>query len=356
MATLIVAIALGLLAALMLSVASAAPSAPARRFEFNKEASNSTPYVGDILTFTLNISPTAQLTQLTWIRVTDPNPAPAYLNILTDTIMGGAEVYSPTFNGVIREFTLTVGTLPQQISFQVEVTGIPTTALTSWYPVANIATITDASGVGSLPTAMAEAGIRIMPRRVMLPLVLRNYAPFTNGSFEAGLAGWQKAESPLPVSVVSSIQGQPSDPTKPVGDNAILLGNTSYGCANVPIGHAAVEQTFTVPEDATALTFKYIIWSQDASTSEKYDRFEVYINNTVVFSDGNKINTGLACDKWQRVPGPDNPRDVASGWATATIDLGPYRDQNITLSFRNYSRYDNYYNTYTYVDDVRVEQ
>jgi len=162
------------LAALMLSVAGAAPLAPAQRFTFTKEASNPAPCVGETLTFTLSISPTAQLTQTTWVRITDPNPAPSYLNILTDTIMGGTEVYSPTFDGVIREFTLTVGTLPQQISFQVKVTDIPTTALASGYPVTNTATITDASGVGSLPAAMAEAGIRIMPLRIFFPLIYKN--------------------------------------------------------------------------------------------------------------------------------------------------------------------------------------
>jgi len=213
-------------------------------------------------------------------------------------------------------------------------------------------------GIGNYGDYATARTLRIGYFYVYLPLTLRNHAPFNNGSFEAGLAGWQEAESPLTVSVVSSIQERPSGSTSPAdGDKALLLGNTSYQCTSVPIGHAAVEQTFSVPQDASNLTFKYIIWSQDASTSEIYDRFEVYINNSLVFSDGNQVNTGLACDKWQRVPGPENLRDgAASGWATATIDLGPYRGQSITLSFRNYSRYDNYYNTYTYVDDVRVEQ
>jgi hypothetical protein len=58
---------------------------------------------------------------------------------------------------------------------------------------------------------------------------------------------------------------------------------------------------------------------------------------------------------WKRVPGPDNPRNgVTTGWAPATLDLRPYRGQMVTLSFRLYSRADNWYNTYVYIDDVQI--
>jgi hypothetical protein len=188
--------------------------------------------------------------------------------------------------------------------------------------------------------------LRVGYNYVYLPSVLRNYTPpLSNGDFEAGFAYWQIEKVPLPVGIISFD-----------GDNTLLLGKTDYPCGNVPLGHAAAEQFFRVPQDATDMTFKYIIWTQDASPSSTYDRFEVYINGTLAFSDGNQVQTGLACDKWRRVPGPENPRNGAtSGWATATIDLSSYRGQSITLSFRNYSRFDNWYNTYTYIDDITVE-
>jgi hypothetical protein len=63
----------------------------------------------------------------------------------------------------------------------------------------------------------------------------------------------------------------------------------------------------------------------------------------------------LGCNNWWRVPGPDNPRNgVTTGWAPATLDLRPYRGQMVTLSFRLYSRADNWYNTYVYIDDVQI--
>ena len=163
------------LAALMLSVASAAPSAPAQQVVFTKTASNPAPRVGEILTFTWTISPTAEMTQSMGVRVTDPNPASAYLEILTPTITGGA-TYSATIDSVVWDGTLIVGTLPLPVSFQVRVTGIPTTALASGYVVTNTATMVDMSTPGSLPDTEAEAIIRIMPLRVFLPFVCRNYS------------------------------------------------------------------------------------------------------------------------------------------------------------------------------------
>lgn len=196
------------------------------------------------------------------------------------------------------------------------------------------------------------SGTTSFVRQIYLPMVLSRYAPFVNSSFEQGLSGWIAVENALPVSIVSDIR----DANPAHGESALLLGNPLYSCGAVPIGHAAAEQLFAVPENAAALTFKYLIWTQDASPDDGYDQFEVYINDQRVFEDGNERNEGLSCDTWRRVPGPDNPRDgVTSGWATGSIPLAAYQGELVTLSFRNYSRYDNWYNTYTYVDDVRFE-
>jgi hypothetical protein len=118
-----------------------------------------------------------------------------------------------------------------------------------------------------------------------------------------------------------------------------------------------VEQTFVVPSDAMSLTFRYIIWTQDASSQNNYtyDLFEVYFNGGRQFDDANRNTTGLHCERWWRVPGLDNPRNgVTSGWAQGSINIGRYRGQMVNLSFRLYSRHDKWYNTYVYIDDVRI--
>ena len=206
-------------------------------------------------------------------------------------------------------------------------------------------------GVGTATTKVARW-------RVYIPLVLRNYRPFVNGSFENGLAGWTVAQSPLPASIVPNVAERTGDTTPPAdGQQVLLLGNPDYSCNGMPLGYVAVEQTFVVPHDAISLTFKYIIWTQDASPQNRYDYdlFEVWLSNERKFDDANRITTGLNCNTWRRVPGSENPRGgVTSGWAQGSINLQPYRGQTVTVSFRLYSRYDNWYNTYVYIDDVKI--
>ncbi|HDD25087.1 MAG TPA: hypothetical protein ENF52_06595 [Chloroflexi bacterium] len=178
-----------------------------------------------------------------------------------------------------------------------------------------------------------------------------------NGSFEDGnLSGWQKKESPLPVELQDSVQEQSGGTTPPAdGNHVVLLGDTDYSCNGVPLGYAAIEQVFHVPSGPSQLTFKYIIWSQDASIKGTYDRFEVYVNGELKFYDGNMVND-LSCSQWWRVPSSDNPRGgQTTGWATGEVDLSAYAGQNVTISFRNYSRYDHWYNTYTYIDRITIE-
>lgn len=172
------------LVALMLSVASAAPSAPTQsqdfrdRVVFTKTVSTETPVVGEVFTFTLQFHTTSVETQTVYVRVTDPNPDDRYLKIITapTTIRGGAW-YSPTIKSIVWEGEFGPSTIPDDVTFQVQVTGIPNTALAAGYLVTNTATMIDLTGVGSLPDGTAKATIRIMPRRIFLPLVLRNYPP-----------------------------------------------------------------------------------------------------------------------------------------------------------------------------------
>lgn len=227
------------------------------------------------------------------------------------------------------------------------------TGLTPFFEVVDGA-VDDTWDAGLMPRVVAD--------KVYFPIVMRTLIPplLINGGFEQQAQGWYLINQGLPASIV----GQTNDASVPLGTYSALLGRADYPCnaAGVPLGHAAVEQTYAVPQSSQHVTlrFKYIVWSQDASTSGQYDRFEVFVTPqsgaaTLVFSDGNMVNQGLGCNVWRRVPGPENPRDgQTTGWAEIGVSLDTYKGQTVTFSFRNYSRYDGWYNTYTYLDDVRV--
>ena len=219
---------------------------------------------------------------------------------------------------------------------------------------ASNATISDGTALGTIIDEDST---------VYVPLVLKNYDPFVNGSFETGWSGWTRMASPLPATLVSSIPEDNPDTPPQDGDYALLLGNPGYACdGGVPLGYAAVEQTFSVPDNAVSLEFDYIMFTHDTFASTvghthgELDGFEVYINEELVFWDGNTVYE-TSCSTLRRVPGVDNPRGSAtSGWASASLDLTAYRGQRITISFQNHNRLDNWYNTYTYIDNVRIPQ
>jgi hypothetical protein len=153
----------------------AASAAPDQRVSFTKMTSDLTPRVRDTFTFTLTFSSTPTEAQEIQVRVIDPNPAPAYLRILTGSITGGA-TYSPTIDGVVWEGTLSpAGVQPQTVTFQVEITGIPTTALQAGYQIVNTAWLTDVIAPGSPPIARAEAVVRVRPWRIFGPFTARDF-------------------------------------------------------------------------------------------------------------------------------------------------------------------------------------
>ncbi len=228
--------------------------------------------------------------------------------------------------------------------------------ISGWTPYFEVAdgAVDDTRDAGLMP--------RVASDKAYFPIVMRTLIPplLVNGGFEQQGQGWSLIDQGLPASIV----GQSNDPSVPLGTYSALLGRVDYPCnaSGVPLGHAAVEQSYAVPQSSQQVTlrFKYIVWSQDASTSAQYDRFEVFVTPqgseaSLVFSDGNMVNQGLGCSMWRRVPGLENPRNgQTTGWAEAVVDLDSYKGQTVTFSFRNYSRYDGWYNTYTYLDDVRV--
>jgi hypothetical protein len=146
----------------------------------------------------------------------------------------------------------------------------------------------------------------------------------------------------------------------PYGTGSVLLGSTAYSsCAapGVPIGYASVDQTVDMSEytggSRPVLYFDYVMYTQDGSAfAGTYDRFEVYAitgsSEDLIYSDG-RDEPDLKCNEWYRIP--------ATGWKQGRVDLSSgsdYRDKMVTFSFRNYNRFDRYYNTFTYLDNVRI--
>jgi hypothetical protein len=186
-----------------------------------------------------------------------------------------------------------------------------------------------------------------------------------NGDFESGLDFWASNTTYLPVSLATVNPINPvdqlPDQSIPIETGSALLGDPNLPCGNeLPFGQdvfVGVEQQVMLPEGSISLEFKYVIYSQDIGYSEEtdtyFDTFEVYINGVRQFMDNNNVND-LQC-KWHRVPSAENTRpEDPAGWATGSIDLSAYAGQMVTIAFRSYSRYDGWFNTYVYLDDVRI--
>jgi len=230
---------------------------------------------------------------------------------------------------------------------------------------------------GQTLPANAVLNVGVSPIYIEMPAnIPRRYFPWLkqglllrNGDFERRLDGWSVSDQDMPVQIISANPTSPvtllPDPYIPAGNFSILLGAQdhfyeNYECKTdgLPVGvYAGLSRTIQIPNEAgnLSLTFDYIIYTQDASPSGEFDRFEVYVKNDLRFFDGNMNSSGLSCSKWWRVPGLENPRGgKTNGWAQGTVDLSPYSGQTVTISFRNYFRYDGWYNTYTYIDNVKI--
>ncbi len=180
----------------------------------------------------------------------------------------------------------------------------------------------------------------------------------TNGDFEALFAGWQSGglleRTVLPVD-------RPGGGTS----NAVRLGTPDYertvtpinpGCVAdpgcVPVGAAVISQTVTVPAATMGgqprLSLWYRILTYDVMFSERYQRyydtFEVTVvdggQEYLVLRDGNPTqNYGQLMDL---------------GWKFAVINLDRFVGRTVTIRLSNHNRWDNRFNTWTFVDDVQV--
>jgi len=168
--------------------------------------------------------------------------------------------------------------------------------------------------------------------RYLLPKV----SLFCNGDFERSFKCWQYG-------------GELDQTVKRDGDQRYaVLGNPGYPCyGGVPVGEAWIKQKVKVSsqEISPTLSLKYRVFSYDLDLPG-CDYFQVAVNGELLHQYGNYEWIEPSCD--------GEPWD--SGWQTLTLDLSPYRGKEIEVSFHNVNGTQPYYNTWTYVDDVRIDE
>ena len=171
---------------------------------------------------------------------------------------------------------------------------------------------------------------------------------FKNGDFaQPDLASWNRDPgNALSVTVASD----PAIPTNPAG----LLGSPLYACASVPIGYGGINQTLVVPPvpagHKLVLRFNYHIYTFDINPNltDRLDRFDVFLDHNRVFRDMyDSTNNDANCFTL---------RDLGRKDKAITIDPAQYiPGSTITVDFRLYNWPDHLYNTYMYLDNVRLE-
>lgn len=225
------------------------------------------------------------------------------------------------------------------------------------------------------------------PNRVALPLLARNYAALTNGTFDSSLQGWTVARGPFPwQGGTFGNQGLPASPASGPAGAAALLGNPGYANGTIPVGYGRLSQSFVVEQDRVQIGYHIFSYDIIKGTIGRYfDTFEIVVDDNPM--DGAWVPSDVERDA-VCVTGPTlNPEgnvvpvtapglaicggrvgtsaDAGTAWGpykhSVTLDLSKYRGKLITLSFTIWSREYNaperddhgWYNTYVYIDDVR---
>jgi hypothetical protein len=183
-----------------------------------------------------------------------------------------------------------------------------------------------------------------------LPVIFKNFEPaappLTNGGFETGsLNPWSGAGPGGPM--VARVVANPS-PGCFSGSFAARLGTPGKLPDNtIPVGEVSFEQRFHVPPGSSQLIFNYWVYSYDiiqgSTTNRYYDRFEVAIDGAPVLSSGNPAGTTNGQTLWQ------------SGCQTKSINISSFAGKNMTLKFSVYNLVFPSYNTWAFVDNVRVQ-
>ena len=141
------------------------------------------------------------------------------------------------------------------------------------------------------------------------------------------------------------------------------IGSQEIDYMNATEG-SVISQTFKVPENATTLSFKYNIISEEPLEwlgTQYDDTFKALLYNI----NGSEI-TELAYesiknsspDKWTLVPNLDfeggDDTTYTLGWQTVSFDLSQYAGTYVTLRFCIYDAGDSIYDSIALIDEVKV--
>ena len=160
---------------LVLNTVSAQPMQNEPILVFTKVIEPTVVTKGDTPTVTLELSPTAAMTQTVVFTVTDPTPNGPFA-IIPTSVSGG--VYDPTPPGSVRA----VGAIgpasdPVTIMFQMQVLTVtfPTPQVFTNIAYVNLGQYPGSIPPGSLPSGQVVATFTVTARsRIYLPLVVRN--------------------------------------------------------------------------------------------------------------------------------------------------------------------------------------
>ncbi len=179
-----------------------------------------------------------------------------------------------------------------------------------------------------------------------------------NGDFERALSSeWRTTWIPgTPGQTDQCLPARGIVPAAPGGNTyAVVLGcpdEDGRQEGEVPFGTSRACQTIDVPRSddwpAPMLAFRYRVITYDVLWSPLYgwvDSFSAGLGAlgmepTSVFTDGNKTTTYNV--------------QIDLGWRDGALDLKPYAGRTIEVCFDNVTRVDTFYNTWTYLDDVRL--
>lgn len=201
-------------------------------------------------------------------------------------------------------------------------------------------------------TQASEYQLSLQAKRInlYLPVIFKNFEPaappLTNGGFETGsFTPWSNAGPGGPM--VASVVANPA-PGCFSGNFTAQLGTPGKLSDNtIPIGEVSFEQRFHIPPGASQLTFNYQVFSYDIikglNTTRYYDWLGAAIDTTPVFTSGNPAGSTNGQTLWQ------------SGCQTKSINISTFAGKNITLRFSVYNLNFPSYNTWAYVDNVRVQ-